>query len=60
MEKNLHRLLLNIEKLPAPPPTMNPVKFEKAELYIQFLLNKLEIKSKKDIEAEIFLKIVIF
>ena len=42
MGKNLHHLLLNINKLPLPPPTMNPVKFENIEVYNQILLRKLE------------------
>jgi len=42
MEKNLHHLLLNINKLPLPPPTMNPMKFENIEVYNQILLRKLE------------------
>jgi hypothetical protein len=38
----LHNLLLHITKLPIPPPTMNPVKFENPDLYNQILLRKLE------------------
>jgi hypothetical protein len=38
----LHQLLLNLNKLPNPAPIMNPLKFEKTDLYIQALLRKLE------------------
>jgi len=62
MAKNLYILLVNIEKLPNNPPMMNPLKIEKAEDYIQLLLEKLEKKTKEEFENEIetdknFLKI---
>ena len=38
----LHRLLSHVTKLPIPPLTMNPVKFENSDSYNQILLRKLE------------------
>ena len=38
----LHQLLTHLNKLPTPPPTMNPSKFDNPELYNQALLRKLE------------------
>src|SRR5436305_4800388 len=53
MAKNLHILLSNIEKLPNNPPMMNPLKFESAESYSQFLLEKIKKNTKKELETEI-------
>lgn len=55
MAKNLHILLLNIDKFPAdqPLPTMNPINIYQVESYNQVLLGKLVTKSKEEIEAEI-------
>src|SRR5437762_14245002 len=55
MAKNLRVLLLNINKLPDQPFMMNLIKFEKVELCIEFLLNKLSSSSstKEEFEAEI-------
>lgn len=48
MARNLRELLLNIDKLPDQPFTMNPTKFTKIESYVQFLLNKLRNSSTKE------------
>ena len=54
MAKNLHILLLNIKKIPNQAPTMNPIKFDKVDLYIEFLLEKLSTKKiKQEFEADI-------
>ena len=53
MAKNLHTLLLNIKNLPIQAPIMNPIKFDKVDSYIQFLLEKLSIKSKEEFKADI-------
>lgn len=64
MAKNLHILLTNIKKLSnIHPLTMNPLKFESAESYNQFLLEKIK-KNTKEFETEIendsFVKISLF
>src|SRR5271170_1110987 len=66
MAKNLHILLTNIKKLSNNPPMMNPLKFESAESYSQFLLEKIKKNTKEELETEIenddsfFLKINLF
>src|SRR5271169_810206 len=66
MAKNLHILLTNIKKLSNNPPIMNPLKFESAESYSQFLLEKIKKNTKEELETEIenddsfFLKINLF
>jgi hypothetical protein len=62
MAKNLHILLLNIKKIPNQAPTMNPIKFDKVDLYIEFLLEKLSTKKTKQefedgIDGNYFLKV---
>jgi hypothetical protein len=48
MARNLRELLLNIDKLPAEPFTMNPTRFTEIESYVQFLLNKLNNSSTEE------------
>ena len=42
MARRLHKLLLNINKIPVQAPIMNPIKFDRDDSYIQFLLEKLQ------------------
>ena len=51
MGRNLHRLLLNLDKLLSPPPTRNPNIFQNNELYIESLLRKLDsIQTNEEFE----------
>ena len=53
MARRLHTLLLNINKIPSQAPIMNPIKFDKEDSYVQFLLEKLCTKTREEFESDI-------
>jgi len=53
MARRLYTLLLNINKIPSQAPIMNPIKFDKEDSYVQFLLEKLCTKTREEFESDI-------
>ncbi|GET00675.1 hypothetical protein GLOIN_2v1773797 [Rhizophagus clarus] len=55
MALQFHQLLLNLDKLSVPVPTMNPSKFDKPDNYIQVLFRKLKKGVKLDDDDFLYL-----